>query len=206
MTVSASRAVASAVGIELLLLPRSARLGDLERQVDKRHSAVVEAVLGALTSNGWQTCVEYSFNYFGDRGCVDALAWHGQTRSLLIIEVKSELRDVQATLHAMDVKRRVVPGLVRQEKQWFPEAVGVLMVLPDIRTERDRVARHHDTFAVALPSRSVEVRRWIQRPEGGLRGIWFLRVSQGAFLTQRVRGPQRIRRSSSAGRTSGSSI
>ena len=76
LTVNANRAVVSAVGIELQFSPRSRRGASIERQVDWRHAALVETVTWRLSQSGWEAVVEYSFNYFGDRGSVDVLAWH----------------------------------------------------------------------------------------------------------------------------------
>ncbi len=55
---------------------------------------------------------EYEFNHYGDRGSVDLLAWHPTERVLLIIEVKSALTDLQATLMSYARKLRIVPDLV----------------------------------------------------------------------------------------------
>lgn len=92
---------------------RGAQIG---RQIDWRHAALVEAVVELLAPLGWEPTVEYSFNHYGDRGSVDVLAWHPETRALLVVEVKSDLRNLQETLHALDVKRRVVPRLIQAEK------------------------------------------------------------------------------------------
>ena len=138
--------------------------------------------------------VEYSFNDDGDRGSVDILAWHPEARALLIVETKSDLRNVQETLHALDVKLRVVPRLVRSERGWQADAVGVVMVLADLRVERQRVERHRSTFDAALPARTVEVRRWLERPAGPLRGLSFLQISQPAGVMREPAGHGRVRR------------
>jgi transcriptional regulator with XRE-family HTH domain len=198
MTVPTLRAIAGAVGIELGFVARSTRLGDLDRQIDRAHADLVEAVVARLVGAGWRVWTEYSFNYYGDRGSVDVLAWHAGRRALLIVEVKSELRDVQRTLRSLDVKRRVVPGRVRAERGLTPAAVGVVLVLPETSTDRGFVARFRALFAAALPARNVAVRQWVAAPERDLRGIWFLRVSPEALLTQRIRGRRRVRLSKAA--------
>jgi len=142
----------------------------------------------------WETAVEYSFNDYGDRGSVDILGWQPEARALLIVETKSDLRNVQETLHALDVKLRVVPRLVRAERGWRAAAVGVVMVLADVRAERQRVDRHRSTFDAALPARTVEVRRWLERPAGPLRGLSFLQVSQPKGAMREPAGRCRVRR------------
>jgi len=100
---------------------------------------------------------------------VDVLAWHSQARALFVVEVKSDLRDTQDTFHALDVKRRVVPRLFEAEKGLRFDCLGIVMVLADLRVERQRVERHGSTFDAGLPARTVDVRRWLQRPVGPLR-------------------------------------
>ncbi len=124
---------------------------------------------------------------------MDVLGWNEAKRALLIVEVKSELRDLQETLRAIDVKRRVVPGRVRAERGWNPAAVAAVLVLPDLSTQRSIVGRYPAIFAAAFPARSVDVRHWLSEPNADLRGLWFLPVSRDAVLTQRFRGRQRVR-------------
>jgi len=166
----------------------------VDRQIDWRHAALVERVVAILVEEGWQTHPEWSFNHFGDRGSVDVLAWHPAAGALLVIEVKSDLRDVQETLRSLNVKRRVVPSLAERSPIGRARVVGVVMVLADLRCERDRVARHRATFDAALPARTVEVKRWVAAPEADLRGIWFLQIPRTALLAQKGGARERVRR------------
>jgi transcriptional regulator with XRE-family HTH domain len=199
MNVATARAVAAAVGIELRFQPRSSRNASVERQVDWRHASLVEAVIGRLVDLGWETTTEHSFNDYGDRGSVDVAAWHAERRALLIVEVKSDLRDVQAALHALDIKRRVAPNSLRAARGWDPKTVGVVLVMADLSVERGRVERHAATFRVALPARTVEVRQWLSRPEGPLRGIWFLRIPRPTGAMREPPGHGRVRLPTGAG-------
>ena len=190
----ATRAVAAAVGIQLPFAPRSLRGAQIERQIDWRHAALVEAVVELLAPLGWEPTVEYSFNHYGDRGSVDVLAWHPETRALLVVEVKSDLRNLQDTLRALDVKRRVVPRLVQAEMGLEFEFVGVVIALADVRVDRQRVARHASTFDAGLPARTVDVRRWLKRPVGPLRGLWFLQIPRPVGAIRQPAGHERVRR------------
>lgn len=86
--------------------------GDADRLVDRDHAALVELVVAMLRRLRWDVVLEYGFNHFGDRGSVDVLGWHGPTGALLIVEVKSRVTDLQATLSAFERKVRIVPGAV----------------------------------------------------------------------------------------------
>jgi transcriptional regulator with XRE-family HTH domain len=193
LSLHAIRAVARAVAIELPFGPRSIHGRTIDRQVDSRHAALVDRVVTLLRDAGWTVEVEWPFNHYGDRGSVDVLAWHPTLGSLLLIEVKSELRNVQDTLRALHVKRGVVPRLLAQERGWRPRSLGVVLVVPEIRAERDRIDRHGATFASALPARTVEVKRWIADPSGRLSGVWFLQIPRTTLAMQKRNALERVR-------------
>ena len=86
----------------------------LDRLMDAAHAAIQQAVAELLTSMGWTVRVEVSFNHYGDRGRVDVLALHPALRILLIVEVKSDLGDLQDTLGRLDVKVRLGPVIARE--------------------------------------------------------------------------------------------
>jgi transcriptional regulator with XRE-family HTH domain len=87
---------------------------DLDRLIDAAHAATVAAVLERLRAWKWEALVEVSFAIWGERGSIDALAWHAPSRSLLVIEVKSVLPDLQATLRDLDRKTRLGPAIARE--------------------------------------------------------------------------------------------
>jgi transcriptional regulator with XRE-family HTH domain len=191
------RRVCAALKIRIPFAPRW-RGGDLPRLIDQSHAALVERVAAILAPLGWETTVEYTFGHYGEIGAVDLLAWHVRRRALLIVEVKSEVDDLQRMLSVLDRKTRLVPKLVAAERGWQAATIGIVLVMRECSTGRCQVARHRATFASALPGRNLEVRRWVESPgPEGLRGIWFLQSSDGATLiegTGTAGGPRRIRK------------
>lgn len=135
----------------------------LDRLLDASHAALVETVVGWLTSLGWQVATEVSFSIRGERGSIDVLAFHPATATLLVVEAKSVVPDVQATLVTLDRKLRLASEIGR-ERGWRPSRLGRLLVVREDRTARRRVAAHAATFAGAFPSRGWAVRRWLQDP------------------------------------------
>ena len=187
------RAVARAVDVHLSLEPRW-RGADLPRLMDERHAAIVGCVVGELQTPGWQVRVEYSFNWRGERGTVDVLAWHPDTRALLIVEVKTQIVDVQELLSTLDRKRRLVPLGVAVDLGWRPSCVGCLVALPEETRARAAITRHEAVFSAVLPSRNASVRRWLRAPADPIAGILFLRFSN-ASNGRRALGPlTRVRR------------
>jgi transcriptional regulator with XRE-family HTH domain len=193
LTVASIRAVARAVDVHLPFEPRW-RGEDLPRLMDERHAAMVGCVVGELQTLGWQVRVEHSFNWRGERGSVDVLAWHPNSRALLIVEVKTQIVDVQELLSTLDRKRRVVPSVVTGDLDWRPAFVGCLVALPEETRARAAIARHESVFSAALPSRNVSVRRWLRAPADPIAGSLFLRYSSGSN-GRRALGPvTRVRR------------
>jgi len=145
----------------------------LDRLLDAAHADMPERVLRLLQRLGWIASSEVSFNIRGDRGTIDILAFHASTGSLLVIEIKSVVPDLQSMLGTLDRKVRVAADVAR-DQGWHVRSVSRLLVLPDDRTSRRRVERHRVTFDTTFPTRTVDVRRWLGDPDGRLAGILFL--------------------------------
>jgi transcriptional regulator with XRE-family HTH domain len=157
----------------------------LDRLLDSRHAGLVERVLWLLTRAGWVAAAETSFNVRGERGSIDVLAFHPLTGSLLVVEVKSVVPDLQALLGSLDRKGRVARE-VALARGWRVQTVTRVLVLPDDRTARRRVEAHAATFRSTLPARTIEVRRWIREPQGTCDGILFLSDAPQESTRQRV--------------------
>jgi transcriptional regulator with XRE-family HTH domain len=165
----------------------------LARLLDRRHAALQNLIVSELLARGWQVLVEESFNVFGERGSVDIVAWLPGAGALLIIEIKTELVDLQDLLRTVDMKTRVVPEVVRRSHGWQPVSVASVVVLPSSNSHRRAVAAHASLLDAALPGRTREVRRWIRQPAGALRGIWFFPCIDGGNGMEQVRARRRVR-------------
>ena len=162
---------------------------ELDRLLDHDHALIVERMLALLALDGWSAMPEATFHVRGERGSIDILAWHEATGTLLVIEVKSVVPDVQATVGGLDRKTRIAPALAR-ERGWAVRTIGRLLVLPDDRTARRRIEAFAATFERALPARTAEIKRWLARPSGPLAGVLFLSDLPVARARQRVRPRQ----------------
>ena len=159
----------------------------LDRLLDADHAALVEAAAAELRALGWQVAVEVSFNIRGERGSIDLLAYHPPSQTVVVIEVKSVVPDLQATLVVLDRKTRLAPEIARG-RGWTVRGVGRVLVLADGRTTRRRVAEHQAVFAAALPHRTVATKHWLRAPEPGkaFAGIWFLAIARRVSARQRI--------------------
>lgn len=187
VTVERFERILGALGARLLI--RVLWQGEgMDRLLDRDHAGIVEAVLGLLRLSGWITVPEATFQVGGERGSIDILAWHPDARVLLVIEVKSVVPDVQATLSGIDRKARIAPTLAR-DRGWAVSGVARLLVLPEDRTARRRVERFGVTFGQALPARSREIRRWLREPSGAIAGVLFLSDLPAVQARHRVTSP-----------------
>ena len=191
LTLRTLRCVAAAVGVSVSLSARW-RGADLAKLLDERHALMVRDVVARVAALGWQTRPEHTFSLRGERGSIDILAWQAAQRALLLVEVKTRIVDLQDLLSTMDRKRRLAPALAR-ELGWEPVGMGSVLVLPDDTWARRVVVRFGPLFESALPARTVDVRRWLARPERSIRGVWFLPDSTVRSTTARRAGRQRIR-------------
>ena len=116
--------------------------------------------------------------------------------SLLIIEVKATLTDLQDLLVSLSRKLRVVPDIVRKSLGWDADHVARIVVVAGTAANRSVVARHAATFDASFPARSREVNTWLRRPVGALAGVWF--VSTSSLGTGMSVARTRIRRTSRA--------
>ncbi len=173
LTVAALRRVAGALDVRIEVRPWW-RAGDLDRLLNAKHSALHEEVarlFGGLP--GWVTAPEVSFAIYGERGVIDILAWHAGRRALLVIELKTDIVDVNELLGTLDRKRRLAARIVA-ERGWRPITVSTWLIVAASRTNEARAAAHRATLDAALPQNGSQMRRWLREPSGTIaaRSFW----------------------------------
>ncbi len=171
------------------------RGGQLDRLMDERHADICRGYAEFLRSLGWDVLAEATYSIYGERGSVDLLAWHAQTRTLLVIEVKSELVSAEETLRRHDAKVRLGRQIGRERFGVAPLRVASLLVLAETMTNRRRVARLGALLDGAYPVRGDTVRRWLRQPDGDLSGLVFSNTGRTGTRS-RIAGPSRVQKSS----------
>jgi len=197
VSVRALRAVATALGADLAI-EVGFRGGELDRLLDEGHAAIVAVVIGRLQALGWELRPEVSFAVYGERGSIDILAWHAASRTLLVIEVKTELTSIEETLRRHDVKVRLAAGVVRERFGWQAATVARLLVLPTGTTQRRQVARHSSVLNSAYPLRGQALRRWLAAPSGSTAGLAYVPLARKSRPNPTVTSRRRIRRGGAA--------
>jgi transcriptional regulator with XRE-family HTH domain len=181
------RAVAGALGIRIDVRVRW-QGAELDRVINSAHAELHESVAAHLDClDGWTWLPEVTFAHYGERGVIDILAWHAESRSLLIIELKTELADPQelaATMH-----RRVRLGrTIAAAQGWEPETISAWVIVRDSSTERRRLEHHKQLLRTAFPVEGRTMRAWMTNPSGTISALSFWSgVTQGGL--RQVPGP-----------------
>lgn len=170
------------------------RGGELDRLLDEDHARIVTEVVRRLVALDWDVAVEVTYSEFGERGSVDVVGARREFLAMVVVEVKSDLTVLEATLRKADEKERIVRGSLGRSRFGFnPRCVARLLVLPATETARRRVRAASTILDAAFPSRGVTVRDWLRTPGGDLAGIMFVSDTNPSGGTRVRGGATRVR-------------
>lgn len=197
MSVERIRAIGAAIGVLIDLQPRWGG-AELDRLLGARHSALHEAVATRLAALAdWTLAPEVTFAEYGERGSIDILAWHAPTRTVLVIELKTEIVDVQEMLGTLDRKRRLA-GRIARTRGWAPAVVATWLIVSSSRTNRRRVDAHRAMLRNALPSDGRAMNAWLVAPRGPIAALSLWPRTDGERGTAGLAPVRRVRTPKSA--------
>ncbi len=192
VTLRTLRAVAGVLEIRTEIAPWSRR-GDLVRLATAGYATLVERVIAELGELTWQARAEVSFNRYGERGVIDVLAWHPPSRTLLVIEVKTEIVDIGEVIGTFDRKVRLAPAIA-PDLGWAPTQVSRALIVEEGRTNRRRIADHTRTFRSLLPADGRTLRSHLRRPLGPVAALAFWSNAHRGDVRHVGTGHRRVRR------------
>ena len=167
-----TRRIASALEVRLDLLARW-RGGELDRLLGRRHSVLGQSFAEFLLSRpGWAVEPEVSFSIYGERGSVDQLAWHAESRHVLVIELKTEFVDVNELLRTLDRKRRLA-RTIAADRGWQAELVSAWLIVEETHTNRRHATEHRPLLRAALPLDGRQLRPFLAEPTCATSGMAF---------------------------------
>lgn len=168
------------------------RGADLDRLMSARHTAMHEVVARFLAERFpvWEIAHEVSFSIWGERGVVDLVLWHAATRSLLIIELKTDLVDQGELLATMDRRRRLAREIVA-ERGWVPMSVSSWVIVARSRTAERHLAANRTVLRSAFPDDERRVKAWLGKPVGTVQALSLWRAPADVELAS----PRRVRAS-----------
>jgi hypothetical protein len=170
------------------------RAGDLDRLLNSRHSALHESVARMFRTRlpAWILSPEVSFAVYGERGVIDILAWHPGRRALLVVELKTDLADMNELVGTFDRKRRLARQ-VALERGWDPLSVSGWLIVVGSRTNRRRVAAHESMLRAAFPDEGPAIRGWLRDPVTTVSALSFWSVRPGQTSGQGSAPSRRVR-------------
>ena len=191
-TLRVVRRVLLALDASVSLDPMWGGRGDLDRLLDADHARLTQLWADRHRRAGWEVWNEASYSIFGERGRIDQIAFHADTGTLEVAEIKTGIWDVQDTLGRLDAKVRLGPRVAAQRGWQVNHVVGALVIM-DGTTVRRRLREHVDLFAgYACRGRAADA--WIRQPwpmsNGLLALISLPRTNQGGL---RRAGQRRVR-------------
>ena len=195
VSVGVARRVAAALGAEVSVAVRW-RGAQIDRVRDEAHAVVVAETSAMLDAAGWSIAAEVTYAWYGERGSIDLLAFHAPTRTLLVVEAKTEIASVEETLRRHDQKVRLARRIALDRLGWSAGDVTRMLAVRDTRTARRRIERHGGVFGRAYPTRGWAARGWLSSPARTPGLLLFLSDtahaggSQGSATIQRVRRPR----------------
>ena len=122
----------------------------IDRVLSSRHAAMAEVVTRMVLQAGWEVRPEVSFNHFGERGVVDLVAWHADTQTALLVELKTELVDPNRLLETADRRRRLA-ATIAQPLGWAPRMVAQWVVVASFQDEPTASGGAPDLHSCRVP-------------------------------------------------------
>jgi transcriptional regulator with XRE-family HTH domain len=172
LSLATLRRIGAAVDVRVDVVGRW-RGGDADRLLSRPHSMLAEDVASAiLVRPGWQVVPEVSFSIYGERGVIDQLAWHPATGTLLVIELKTQLVDVNEMLGTLDRKQRLARPIAN-DRAWNPARIAAWVILTDTSTNRRHARDHASLLRTRLPSDGRGLRALLRNPSLAPSGLAF---------------------------------
>jgi transcriptional regulator with XRE-family HTH domain len=151
------RLVCEALDAELIVDIRPAWLVGRSDQKDPAHAACVAATRRILERAGWMTASEVEIVTGRAHGFIDLIAFDPVTQRILVIEVKTEIRDVGGLERQVGWYLRAAPAAARR-LGWQGRGVsGILVGLATAAVDA-AVLANRDELAAAFPIRGRAVR------------------------------------------------
>jgi hypothetical protein len=167
---------------------------ELDRMLNRGHARLHEAMATWLATLGdWLVLPEVSFAYGRDRGVIDIAAWRAVSRTLLLIELKTRIVDVNDLMTTMDIRRRVA-GRIAGERGWHPTAVGLWVVVAPARTNARILSEYATVLRAKFPGDGRTMRRWLADPSWDVAALSFMSQVRLGNLGREVTAPRRVRR------------
>jgi transcriptional regulator with XRE-family HTH domain len=167
---------------------------DVDRVLNAGHARLHEEIARLLVSlAGWEHAPEVSFSIYGERGVIDILAFHAPSRSLLVVELKTEVASIEDLLTVMSRRRRLA-AQIAAERGWYALTVNTWVVVRASEANERRIRRFAVTLRAAFPADGHAIRRWLRHPAGAIDALSQWANAPDLSVNERAATQKRVRR------------
>jgi len=153
------------LGIRIRFDNSSLGLAGRREQRDGVHASCTAYVTRRLRLDGCLTAAEVEIGTGRTRGWIDVLAHRPDDRAVVVVEIKTEIRDVGAIHRTMGWYERSAWSAART-LGWRPASVSKALLVLDTVENEARVRANEAVLREAFPSRGTAVRDWLLRAGG----------------------------------------
>lgn len=165
---------------------------------DAAHARCVGAVRRRLERGGWLVATEVEIAEGRSHGWIDLLALHPGTRVLLVIEVKTQLRDIGGLERQIGWYERAAWAAAHRHG-WRPGAVRAAVLLLDSLENHEALRDQRTTLRASYPVRADRLNELVE--DGRLAGDrWSARARAMAFVDPASRRRAWLKRTTLDGR------
>ena len=192
LTLGTIRRICAALEVRAELVGRW-RGGDGDRLLNAGHAAMHEAIARRFSHlPGWQIYPEVTYSFFGERGAIDLVAWHPAASALLLVELKTQLVDLNDLMGSMDRRRRLGRRIAAQ-RGWNPRVVGTWVAVTENATNARSIRSHAAVLRAAFPDGGRAIGSWLRNPVGRISALSLLSYARPQSAGQVATGVRRVR-------------
>jgi transcriptional regulator with XRE-family HTH domain len=159
MSLAEVGAALDVLGIRLLFSLEPPHAIPLQR--DAAHARCLAYATRRLRAADWHVRHEVAVREGTRFGWIDILAWNGGTRSLVVIEIKTELRDVGAIQRTLGWYEKQAIGAAHSIG-WRPAMVASVLLVLATAANDSTAMENSAIFGQAFPTRATELLRWFR--------------------------------------------
>lgn len=169
LTFATAANVLDALGVRASLDLRTPFISDHQRQRDAGHARCIAYISRRLRRLGWLTLAEVEIVTGNSHGWIDVLAYRESDGRLLVIEVKTDLRDVGQAERQLAWYERAAWAAARRHG-WRPTQMTSALLVLATETVHERIATNREQLRQAFPMSARELGRiaagdGVQAPE-----------------------------------------
>jgi transcriptional regulator with XRE-family HTH domain len=147
-----------AMGARLTVGVSAPFLADRELQRDPAHARCSAYVAARLKREGWLTATEVEIGGDRSRGWIDLLAYHPDSGLMMVIEIKTEIRDLGAIERTLGWYEREAWTAGRR-LGWRPRQITGCLLLLATEMNDARIKDNQASLTAGFPIRASELHR-----------------------------------------------